>query len=85
MIRWLAFVWGVARSGNPLLEGYGMPSAAMLDIVLGVVGYDLTPGLESRVSCPEAIWQAAKWWHEYYAGQDRLALAGAFHVGHELS
>jgi hypothetical protein len=57
----------------------------MLDIVFGVVGYDLTPGLESRASCPEAIWQAAKWWHEYYAGQDRLALAGAFHVGHELS
>jgi hypothetical protein len=84
MIRWLAFVWGVARSGNPLLEGYGMPSAAMLDIVLGVVGYDLTPGLESRVSCPEAIWQAAKWWHEYYEEQNRLALSGAFHIGHEL-
>ena len=84
MIRWLAFVWGVARSGNPLLDGYGIPSAAMLEIVCGVVGYDLTPGLESRASCPEAIWQAAKWWHEYYAEQNRLALAGAFHVGHEL-
>jgi hypothetical protein len=84
MIRWLAFVWGVARSGNPLLEGYGIPSAAMLEIVFGVVGYDLTPGLESRASCPEAIWQAAKWWHEYYEDQNRLALSGAFHIGHEL-
>jgi hypothetical protein len=84
MIRWLAYVWGVARSSNPLLDGYGIPSAAMLDIVFGVVGYDLTPGLESRASCPEAIWQAAKWWHEYYEGQNRLALSGAFHVGHEL-
>jgi hypothetical protein len=84
IIRWLAFVWGVSRSGNPLLEGYGMPSAAMLEIVCGVVGYDLTPGLESRASCPEAIWQAAKWWHGYYEEQNRLALSGAFHIGHAL-
>jgi hypothetical protein len=84
VIRWLAYVWGVSRSGNPLLDGYGIPSAAMLEIVFGVVGYDLTPGLESRASCPEAIWQAAKWWHGYYEEQNRVALSGAFHVGHAL-
>ena len=28
--------------------------------------FDLTPGLESRSSCPEAIWQAATWWHGFY-------------------
>lgn len=84
IVRWLAFVWGVARSGNPLLDGQGMPSAAMLEVVFGVAGYDLTPGLESRSGCPEAIYQAAKWWHEYYEGQDRVALAGAYLTGHKL-
>ena len=82
--RWLTYVWGVARTGNPLLDGCGMPSAAMLEIAFGVAGYDLTPGLESRASCPEAIWQAAKWWHEYYVQQNRPALSCAYHVGHTL-
>lgn len=81
---WLVYVWGVSRTGNPLLDGRGIPSAAMLEVVFGAVGYDLTPGLESRTSCPEAIWQAAKWWHEYYKSQDRPILKGSFHVGHDL-
>jgi len=84
IIRWLSYVWGVSRSGNPLLEGQGIPSAAMLEIVFGAAGYDLTPGLESRSSCPEAIWQAAKWWHEYYEAQNRSPLAGSYYVGHSL-
>ena len=84
IVRWLTYVWGVARAGNPLLEGYGIPSAAMLEIIFGVAGYDLTPGLESRSSCPEAIWQAAKWWHEYYVQQNRPALSCVYDVGHTL-
>jgi hypothetical protein len=84
IVRWLTYVWGVARAGNPLLDGYGVPSAAMLEIAFGVAGYDLTPGLESRSSCPEAIWQAVKWWHEYYVQQNRPALSGAYDVGHTL-
>ena len=66
VILWLAYVWGVGRASNPLLEGHGIPSAAMIEVVLGAAGFDLTPGLESRASCPEAIWQSAKWWHEYH-------------------
>jgi hypothetical protein len=27
---------------------------------------ELTPGLATASSCPEAIYQAAKWWHRYY-------------------
>jgi len=84
LVRWLTYVWGVARAGNPLLDGYGIPSAAMLEIAFGVAGYDLTPGLESRSSCPEAIWQAAKWWHEYYVQQNRSALSCVYHIGHAL-
>jgi hypothetical protein len=82
--RWLTYVWGVARAGNPLLDGYGMPSAAMLEIAFGVAEYDLTPGLESRASCPEAIWQAAKWWHEFYVQQNRPALSCEYHIDHKL-
>jgi hypothetical protein len=84
IIRWLSFGWGVGNSGNPLLEGYGIPSAAMLEVTLGAAGYDLTPGLESRSSCPEAIWQAAKWWHLYYADENREGPAGVFTTGHVL-
>jgi hypothetical protein len=84
VLRWLAFAWGASRSGNPLLEGQGIPSAAMLEVVMGAVGFDLTPGLESRASCPEAIWQAAKWWHEYYKRDKRLPMSGAFWISHKL-
>jgi len=79
IVRWLAFVWGVSRSGNPLLDGFGIPSAAMLEIVVGAAGFDLTPGLESRSSCPEAISQAAKYWHEYYEDQNKVALSGSYY------
>lgn len=84
VVRWLAFCWGVAGTGNPLLAGYGIPSAAMLDVVCGAAGFDLTPGLESRASCPEAIWQSAKWWHEYYEKQKQPGLDGAYVVTHKL-
>jgi hypothetical protein len=84
LLHWLSFLWGVGRTGNPLLEGNGVPSAAMVEVVLSAMRYDITPGLESRVSCPEAIWQAAKWWHPYYTAQLTEALEGAFCVEHKL-
>ena len=84
VIRWMEYVWGVARSANPLLDGIGIPSAAMLEIAIGAAGFDLTPGLESRSSCPEAIWQAAKWWHQYYEDQKRSPITGAYHTEHVL-
>jgi hypothetical protein len=83
IVRWLAFVWGVGRSGNPLLDGFGIPSAAMLEIIIGAAGFDLTPGLESRASCPDAISQAAKYWHQYYQDQDKPALSGAYYAPHQ--
>ena len=82
LVRWIAYAWGVTQTTNPLLENRGMPSAAMLDVVFGAVGFDLTPGLESRASCPEAIWQAAKWWHNYYEEQKRKPLTGAYLCPH---
>lgn len=84
IVRWLAYVWGVGRSGNPLLDGFGIPSAAMLEIVVGANGFDLTPGLESRSSCPEAIYQAAKYWHEYYSEQKKAGLTGAYFSPHDI-
>lgn len=84
IVPWLAFAWGVSRTGNPLLDNQGIPSSAMLEVVFGAVGYDLTPGLESRSSCPEAIWQAAKWWHDYYKKQNRETLTGPYFIGNRL-
>ena len=65
-MRWLAFCWGSARTSNPLHENYGIPSACMLEIACAAARFDLTPGLEARASCPEAIWAAAKHWQDYY-------------------
>lgn len=66
LVRWLGFVWGAAQQGNPLLDGRGIPSAAFAETVYSIARIDLTPGLSSASSCPEAIWQSAKWWRQYY-------------------
>lgn len=66
MLPWLGYIWGAGQRGNPLLEGQGLPSAAFVETVYGIAGVDLTPGLSSSASCPEAIWQSAKWWRQYY-------------------
>lgn len=66
VLKWLAFSWGVARTPNPLTDGVGLPSACMLETACAAAGFDLTPGLESRASCPEAIWVAALHWYEYF-------------------
>lgn len=79
VLIWLGFVWGAGGSGNPLLQGIGVPAAAMVEAVVGAAGYELTPGIESAASCPEAIWQTCRWWHRYYddAG-DRPAPRGCW-------
>jgi hypothetical protein len=66
VLRWLAFCWGAARPANTLLEGYGTPSSCMLEIACAAARFDLTPGLEARIACPEAIWAAALHWQEFY-------------------
>ena len=84
-LLWLGYVWGVGRAGNPLLDGYGTPSAAFIEALASACGYDLTPGLESRASCPEAIWQAARWWHEFHGGRSNSSwLSGMWHTEHYL-
>ncbi|MDM0033074.1 hypothetical protein QTI33_13145 [Variovorax sp. J22P271] len=83
VLRWLAFSWGVARTGNPLHENYGLPSACMLEIVCAAEDFELTPGLESRVSCPEAIWASLRHWHEYYEKTgDRKVPYGRYSADH---
>ncbi|SFH31939.1 hypothetical protein SAMN05216299_106131 [Nitrosospira sp. Nsp14] len=84
LLAWLGYAWGAGRAGNPLLDGLGMPSAAMLETVTGAAGFDLTPGLESRASCPEAIWQSARWWHEYHEENKEGPITGAFYTPHRL-
>lgn len=66
MLNWLGYLWSTGQVGNPLAAGYGVPSAVFVETVYGMTGVELTPGLASSASCPEAIWQSAKWWHNFY-------------------
>ena len=82
---WLRFLWGAGRAPNPLLEGHGIPSAAMVEVVIGAAGFDLTPGLASRSTSPESIWQSARWWHDYHDAVGKKArLRGAWNTEHRL-
>ena len=77
---WLAFLWGVGRTPNPLFEGHGVPSAAMIDAILSAVGFDISPSIDSRLSSPESFWQAAKWWHEFYEGNQTDPIIGRYYI-----
>jgi len=86
--RWLPYIWAVGAGTNPLHEGFGLPSAALVEAIAAANDFELTPGLASRSSCPEAIWQAARWWHEFHQqvgdAPDR-SIAGFFTNDHHLS
>jgi hypothetical protein len=92
IVVWLAYSWGAGKSSNPLLEGFGVPSAVFVEMVIGNAGIDLTPGIPSRTACPEAFWQAARWWADYYKSVEDetgaplfgTGLSGRWHVGHRL-
>lgn len=66
VVRWLEYIWAVGQSGNPLANAKGLPSAVFAEAAFGMGGIELTPGLSTASSCPEAIWQAAKWWSAFY-------------------
>jgi hypothetical protein len=84
ILKWLAYCWGAGVQATPLAEGFGIPSAAVLEAAYAANGFDLTPGLESRSSCPEAIWQAASWWQDYYLKRVRQPIIGAYSAKHDL-
>jgi hypothetical protein len=85
IVRWLGYCWGVAVPASPLADGIGIPGAAIIEAAFASHGFDLTPGLESRSSCPEAIWQAATWWHGFYQRtQGGRAIKGVFSAKHDL-
>lgn len=66
ILPWLGFVWGAGMPTNPLVAGTGIPGAVFAEAAFAAVGVELTPGLSTRSSCPEAMWQAARWWYPYY-------------------
>jgi hypothetical protein len=74
LVAWLGFAWGVSGQDNPLNDAQGIPSAVFVETAHAMSGVELTPGLASAASCPEAIWQAAKWWHEFYEEAPTIAL-----------
>lgn len=72
VIAWLEYVWAVGQKNIPLVDGQGLPSAVYAEMVYGIAGIELTPGLASASSCPEAIWQAAKWWRAFYESTSQI-------------
>jgi hypothetical protein len=77
--------WGVGVPASPLAEGSGIPAAAVLEAAFAANGFDLIPCLESRSSSPEAIWQAAAWWQDFYEkGAGKKAIRGAYSAKHDL-
>lgn len=84
MLRWLAYLWSAGSAGNPLLEGVGVPTATAIETLLGAAGYDLSPGLDSGASCPEAFWQTATWWHPYFKSHELPEIRGAAAVHDRL-
>ncbi|UVM48050.1 MULTISPECIES: hypothetical protein [unclassified Pseudomonas] len=83
VLRWLAFSWGVARTPNPIHDGIGLPSACMLETLYASAGLDLTPGLETRASSPEAIWATAMFWYDYYTKNNVQPPKGRYWTPHE--
>jgi hypothetical protein len=84
VVPWLSFVWGVADAGNPLLNGVGIPSAVMIETILNSVGYDPSPGVDSRAACPEAFYQSAAWWQMYYQDGQMEPITGSYTVEHQI-
>ena len=84
VVSWLAFVWGIGATGNPLFNGQGIPSAVLAEHVLATVGIDITPGLASQSSCPEAVWQAARWWQGYYKTARSIDVEGVWCIKHRI-
>lgn len=87
VLRWLSFVWGAERPGNPLHDRIGLPSACMLEAAFARLQFDLTPGVEPSKSCPEAIWASARHWHAYYAataGEGGRVPFCRYRIGHVL-
>ena len=78
ILSWLGYVWCVGKKGNPLLEGEGLPSAVFAETLFGMAGIELTPGLATGSTCPEAIWQAAKWWASFY--EEAVKLTATTHA-----
>jgi hypothetical protein len=84
VLQWLAFAWGAGQVPNPLVAGRGIPSAVLVESLAAATGFDLTPGVDSRLSCPEAIWQAALWWYEHHDQVATRRLMGAWTAEHDL-
>jgi len=84
VLPWLSYAWGVGDAGNPLLQGTGIPSAAMIETILNSVGYDPSPGVDSRAACPEAFYQSAAWWQMYYEDGQLEPIIGRYAAEHQI-
>lgn len=80
-VEWISYLWGV-KSGSPLMDEQGEPSACFIESVMRGVGVELSPSVNARVACPESIYQSAMWWHDFYG--DNFDVSGAWHAPHTI-
>ena len=76
VVAWLGFVWGTAAAATRSSWGWASERRPGR-VAFGLVDVELTPGLASASSCPEAIWQSAKWWQDFYTQAARRAEGSA--------
>ena len=69
---WQGYLWSYGGRPNPLREGVPIFSASYVEMAFEAIGLDLTPGASEQNSAPEHLWNAALWWHEAFADQERL-------------
>ena len=88
MVDWLAYAWAWRTAAILSSRQSEYPVHRFVEGVFAIAGLDLTPGLSARSSCPEAIWQPAKWWHRFYsseAGLTKRAPEGCYAIGQEAA
>lgn len=72
---WLGYILGLGQHESPLYRGVAHPSAAMVQFVYGAADFDLTPNEATAHACPETMWQAVRWWYEWWE-RDRAGSGG---------
>jgi hypothetical protein len=56
----------------------------MIETILNSVGYDPSPGVDSRATCPEAFYQSASWWQMYYQEGQFEPITGRYTARHQI-
>jgi hypothetical protein len=66
---WQTYLWSPGAP-NPLREGFPVFSSAFVEYCFEAIELDLSPGASERNSAPEHLWNAARFWPQFFASAD---------------